>query len=273
MPDHTQRFTGRAEDYDRYRQRYPTDGILDRLRNWCGLTPAWRVADIGAGTGMLAEIFLANGNPVVAIEPNEDMRRYMQTRLAPTHMQAGQLRVIDATAESTTLPEGSVELVGVGRALHWFDRDRAAAEFRRILVPGGWVAVIALDRTRSSEDLGLQAQLKAFEQLLANSGTDYAQVSGGYRTYESMGEWFSGQIHQAQIHSTRELDWETFRGHTLSLSTAPRVDSPNFSEFESAMRRYFDAHSRDGILTIPVTCWITAARFAADQSCGAGARS
>ena len=72
---------------------------------------------------------------------------------------------------------------------------------------------------------------------------------------------FDGEIHQAQIHGRRDLDWETFRGHTLSLSTAPRTGSSNFNEFESAMRRYFEVHARNGILTIPITCWITAARF------------
>jgi ubiquinone/menaquinone biosynthesis C-methylase UbiE len=258
MPDHTERFTGRAEDYDRYRQRYSADAILDRLRNWCGLTSSWRVADIGAGTGMLAEVFLANGNPVVAVEPNAEMRQTMQER----HIYGHQLRIIDATAEATTLPDASVELVGVGRALHWFDRERAIAEFRRILVPGGWVVVVALDRRRESGDPEVAAQLAGFEELLANSGTDYRQVVGGYRTYEGLSGWFDGEVHQSQIHGTRELDWETFRGHTLSLSTAPRADSPNFGMFEAEMRRYFNAHARNGILIIPVTCWITAARFA-----------
>jgi ubiquinone/menaquinone biosynthesis C-methylase UbiE len=261
MPDHTQRFTGRAEDYDRYRQRYPADAVLDRLRTWCGLTPTSRVADIGAGTGILAEVFLANGNPVIAVEPNADMRHHMETRLA-AHLNGRQLQVVDGTAEATTLADSSVDLIGAGRALHWFDRERAATEFRRILVPGGWVAVVALDRTRDSDDPQLQEQLASFADLLASSGTDYNQVRGGYRAYEKMDEWFSREIHQAQIHGWRELDWEIFRGHTLSLSTAPRADSPGFPAFESAMRRYFDEHAQKGILTIPVTTWITAARIA-----------
>jgi len=261
MSDHTERFTGRAEDYDRYRQRYPVDTILDRLRSWTGLTPAWRIADIGAGTGMLSEVFLANGNAVIAIEPNADMRRFMQTRLAPTHRTA-QLRIIEGTAEATTLPDRSVELVGVGRALHWFDRNRAIAEFRRILVPRGWVAVVALDRRRDADDPEMKHQVAAFDQVIANAGTDYSKVRARYGTYERINEWFGdGEMHQAEIHGTRELDWDSFRGHTLSLSTAPRVDAPNFAEFERAMRSYFDAHARAGILTIPVTCWITAARL------------
>src|ERR1700722_6521797 len=111
MPDNTQRFNGRAEDYDRYRQRYPTAEILSRLQAWCGLTPDWHVADIGAGTGMLAEVFLENGNRVIAIEPNPDMRAQMHAtfdRLGPCWPQ---LEIIDATAEATTLTSASIDLV------------------------------------------------------------------------------------------------------------------------------------------------------------------
>jgi ubiquinone/menaquinone biosynthesis C-methylase UbiE len=112
MPDNTNRFTGRAEDYDRYRQRYPTGEVLSRLREWCGLTPEWIVADIGAGTGMLAEVFLENGNRVLAVEPNQDMRDQMR---ASVEQQLGkptqQLEIVDAMAEDTKLPAASVDLV------------------------------------------------------------------------------------------------------------------------------------------------------------------
>jgi tRNA A58 N-methylase Trm61 len=44
--------------------------ILEHLHAWCGLVPAWTIADTGAGTGMLSEIFLENGNRVFTLEPN-----------------------------------------------------------------------------------------------------------------------------------------------------------------------------------------------------------
>src|ERR1700684_675273 len=110
--DNTDRFTGRAEDYDRYRQRYPTEEVLIRLREWCGLTHDWIVADIGAGTGMLAEVFLENGNRVLAVEPNADMREQMRASVEG-HLgsPAPHLEIVDATAEDTTLPAASIDLV------------------------------------------------------------------------------------------------------------------------------------------------------------------
>ncbi|HXZ78447.1 MAG TPA: class I SAM-dependent methyltransferase, partial [Terriglobales bacterium] len=60
VPDPKKRFSNRVEDYARYRPSYPR-AILRTLIAECGLTPEWRIADIGSGTGKLAELFLDNG--------------------------------------------------------------------------------------------------------------------------------------------------------------------------------------------------------------------
>lgn len=262
MTDNTSRFNGRAEDYDRYRQRYPTAELLARLRSWCGLTPDWLVADIGAGTGMLAEVFLENGNRVLAIEPNADMRRCMR---ACVEQQLGHpapgLEILDATAEATTLPDASVDLVAAGRAFHWFDKERALAEFRRILKPGGWVALIAADRDRHAQDPAYLPQIEAYEAMMSEYGTDYVRVRSGYRSYGAMDNLFPGEIHEAQLPGLRPLDWESFSGHARSLSVTPQPGHPNHQGFERALREYFAAYAVDGILTMPTMCWITVARL------------
>ena len=268
MPDNTQRFTGRAQDYDRYRQRYPTEEVLTRLQDWCGLTPDWLVADIGAGTGMLAEVFLANGNRVLAVEPNADMREPMRNAVEQ-HLgyPTPQLEIIDATAEATTLPAASVDMVAAGRAFHWFDRERALAEFRRILKPNGWVALIAADRDRDSKDPTYRPQIDAYESLMAAHGIDYTRVvRSGYRSHDTMDDFLDGELHQAQVPGVRQLDWPTFRGHTMSLSVSPGSDHPGHEAFQRELRRHFETYAVEGVLTIPTTCWITAARFAATQS-------
>jgi ubiquinone/menaquinone biosynthesis C-methylase UbiE len=260
--DNTNRFTGRAEDYDRYRQRYPTEEILSRLRTWCGLTPQWLIADVGAGTGMVTEVFLANGNRVLAVEPNLDMREQMRT-CVEQHLgrPMPQLEILDATAEATTLPDASIDLVAVGRAFHWFDTERSLAEFRRVLKPEGWVALVAADRDRDSKDPAHRPLIDAYEAMMSTHGLDYARVvRSGYSTYNKM-ETLFGEIHQEQLPGSRELDWDTFRGHTMSLSVTPQPGHPNHQVFQQELRRYFERYARDGILTLPTTCWITAARF------------
>jgi ubiquinone/menaquinone biosynthesis C-methylase UbiE len=265
MPDNTQRFTGRATIYDRYRQRYPTHEILSRLREWCGLTPDWLIADIGAGTGMLAEVFLENGNRVIAIEPNPDMREQMRPSIEQ-HLRrpVPQLEIVDASAEATTLPPASIDLIAVGRAFHWFDEERAIAEFRRILSPTGW-AIAAADRDRDCTDPAYRDQIAAYEELISTHGIDYARVvRSGYRGYEKMNAMFDGQLHHERLPGHRQLDWTTFSGHTKSLSVTPQPTHPGYKAFEQALRQYFDRYAEEGILTMPTTCWINAGRFRAN---------
>jgi len=265
MTDNTQRFAGRAENYDLYRQRYPADQVIDQLSEWCGLTPQWLVADIGAGTGMLAEVFLDNGNRVIAIEPNADMRDQMHKAFDGLGKCWPSLEIIDATAEATTLPDESVDLVAAGRAFHWFDTDRALPEFRRILKPTGWVALVSVGRASLDSmdriDPTLIDQLQSYERLLTDYGTDYGYIRAGYRVHEHMAELFDGEFHQANFPGEQRLDWNAFRGQTLSLSVVPAPDDSRHEAFIRQLQIFFDRFAQNGVLTQPTNCWISAARF------------
>src|SRR5208283_3215068 len=67
------RFSGRAEDYVKYRPHYSRE-VAQALQEACGLRPEHLIADVGCGTGLLAKIFLDNGNRVIGVEPNREMR-------------------------------------------------------------------------------------------------------------------------------------------------------------------------------------------------------
>ena len=142
VPQYAQRFTGKASGYALYRERYDPHVVLPVLRKLCGLIPDWSIADIGAGTGMVGDIFRVNGNRVFAIEPNAEMRAVCEG----LHSSDSQFSVLDGSAEHTSLADGSINMIAIGRALHWFDIDKAIPEFRRILKPRGWVAILACGR-------------------------------------------------------------------------------------------------------------------------------
>ncbi|HEV2248956.1 MAG TPA: methyltransferase domain-containing protein, partial [Candidatus Limnocylindria bacterium] len=48
----------------------------------------------------------------------------------------------DGTAERMALRDGSAHAITVAQAFHWFDGERALAEFHRVLAPGGRVGLI-----------------------------------------------------------------------------------------------------------------------------------
>ena len=113
----TERFSTRVEAYREYRPRYPRE-ILDVLRRECGLTSETVIADVAVGTGLLAEIFLENGNHVIAVEPNAPMRAVCEELRA----EYPKLTCVDGTAEATGLADASVDMITVGQAMHWLDR-------------------------------------------------------------------------------------------------------------------------------------------------------
>src|SRR5256885_14956287 len=98
--DPTHRFSNRVADYVNYRPRYP-HRVVEFARDICGLHPDDVVADIGSGTGFLAEIFLANGNVVYGVEPNGEMREAGERLLAGYEG----FHSVDATAEATMLAD------------------------------------------------------------------------------------------------------------------------------------------------------------------------
>src|SRR5919107_2352155 len=103
MRDPKLRFSNRATDYAKYRPGYPRE-ILSFLEEKCGLTNGSVVADVGSGTGILSKLLLQNGNRVLGIEPNEEMRRAAEGLLGPHPC----FESVAGAAEATTLVDGSV---------------------------------------------------------------------------------------------------------------------------------------------------------------------
>lgn len=251
---HTERFTGRAADYAQFRERYEPELVLPVLREWFGLMPDWRVADVGAGTGMAGDLFRANGNPVIAIEPNAEMRSLCSS----LHVADPLFTVVEGSAEATGLPRASVDMIAVGRALHWFDVDAALREFRRILKPGGWVAILACGRDQE----GREENLSFRELLRAQTGLNVSQ-DPLLAVYSRLPELFPGGcFFHAEVPGEMQLGWEELRGLALSLSHSPAPDSPAFPAFEAELLRFFDRFAQDGRIAFMTRTWINAGQFA-----------
>jgi SAM-dependent methyltransferase len=131
------RFTTRAEAYAAARPSYPP-AALAALFAGLGDAGALTVADLGAGTGISSRLLAAAGARVFAVEPNAAMRRAAQPD--------PRIEWIDGTAEHTTLAPASVDLVTAFQAWHWFEPEAATAEARRIVRPGGRLAIVYNER-------------------------------------------------------------------------------------------------------------------------------
>ncbi len=115
--------------YERGRPGYAPE-LAPFIVQALGLDRGSRLLDLAAGTGQLARAFAPLVGSVVAVEPSAAMRALIG------------VEALDGTAEAIPLPDASVDAVVVGNAFHWFDGPAAVAELRRVLRPGGGLAVI-----------------------------------------------------------------------------------------------------------------------------------
>ena len=254
MSENTERFTGRVEDYEKYRLCYPA-AVIDILVARCGLRREDLVADIGAGTGMLAQLFLEYGNAVVAVEPNEDMRASCE-RLASAWPG---LTVKNATAEATEFEDASVDFVAAGRSFHWFDQEKAAKEFRRILRPEGWVVLVSNGRVRDDSP-----QSQAYEGLLREHGTDYEANRWRYDIGSRVEDFFAGgEFFRDETHGEQRLTREELIGQTQSLSVAPQPGHAQYEGMQHALREFFAKWQVDGVVVMKTVCRVACGRFGA----------
>ena len=123
-----------ADAYERGRPEY-APAVAGAIAAELRIPPGGYVLDLAAGTGKLTRALLGIGLDVVAVEPQESLREVLAASV-------GAERVRDGLAEAIPLPDGSLAAVTVADAFHWLDHARALEEIRRVLRPGGGLAVV-----------------------------------------------------------------------------------------------------------------------------------
>jgi ubiquinone/menaquinone biosynthesis C-methylase UbiE len=235
-----------VQAYLAYRPRFPRE-IVAFLREHGALPSGAVVADIGAGTGMLAEVFLEAGHCVLAVEPNAEMLEACRVLTAQHHPA---LEVVEGSAEATTLPDASVDLIAVGRAMHWFDWPRAHREFTRILRPAGWI----LNASNGHRDSGAPVSNRLSE-ILRKYRTDTAEADTTRNFEERLREFLdTATWHRSTLHHAMTVDFAKLLGYAESLSAIPRPGERGYEGMVADLRMVFEEYQRDGVLMTPLSC-------------------
>lgn len=137
MPAFDDHFGGHAGDYAANRPTYP-DALYAWIAEQAPATTA--VWDCGTGNGQAALGLARHFDHVHATDASPG-----QIAEAPTHPN---VTFAVASAEASGLPDASVDAITVAEAAHWFDLDAFYAEVRRVLRPGGLLAIWGYHRTR-----------------------------------------------------------------------------------------------------------------------------
>lgn len=234
-----ERFTSRVDSYLKYRPSYPKEAI-DHLYDVVGLRANSNIADIGSGTGSISKLLLERGSDVIAVEPNQAMREAAEQTLKCSP----KFQSMAGSAESTGLPDQSVEFIVCAQAFHWFDRSAAQIEFRRILRPGGKVILIWNSRLTNGTSFR-----EEYNQLLHTYGTDYEKVNHKNISQTMLLSFFKeGSMHEARFRMSQEFDFEGLKGRLLSSSYSPVPGHANYDPMMTELRNLFDKNNQDGLV-------------------------
>jgi SAM-dependent methyltransferase len=154
-PDRPERWVfNRLAGAYRARPPYPA-ALVERLLALAG-GPGAAIADLGAGTGLLAVPLARGGARVAAVEPAAAMLDELRRAAAGLPVEA-----VHAAAEATGLAAGGFALAVLADALQWVDPDRAGREAGRLLRPGGVLAVVEPRLASTPFQDALRARLAA----------------------------------------------------------------------------------------------------------------
>ena len=236
MTDPKTRFSRTVENYRKYRPRYPA-GLCDLMAKRVGFGLGSRVAELGAGTGILTSDLLDYGAQVIAVEPNEAMRMAAEDALG----ERDGFHSVQGSAESTQLLEGSVQGVIAAQAFHWFDPASARREALRICGETGWAAIVWNTRRLVGSDFA-----EAYESFCRRWGVDYDKVASTYADPSGLETFFGGKTPQRDLLSNAQaLDREGLRGRLLSCSYIPGPEDPGYKSMLTHIDAIFDAHQDD----------------------------
>jgi SAM-dependent methyltransferase len=236
------KFSGRADVYSKSRPSYPNE-FLNYLISANSLNESSKVADIGSGTGILTRQLLERGLSVIAVEPNVDMRTAAEEELN----QFAHFTSIKGTAEETTIPDKSVDLVIAAQAFHWFDHDKFKLECKRILRQEAKVALVWNSRDFSS--LMIIENAEICRKFCPN----FYGFSGGIGEDQEVFKKFfrDGEYEFKRISNDLTLDLEGFLGRNLSASYSPKPTDKEYQDFVEAVTDLFEKYSSNGKIVMP----------------------
>jgi SAM-dependent methyltransferase len=248
---HAYSFGTAAATYDEHRPDYS-----DAAVRWAiSLAPGTRVLDLAAGTGKLTRVLARLGVHVTAVEPDEAM-------LAELRQNLPEVESLSGAAEDIPLPNGSVDAIVVGQALHWFDMSVAGPEMHRVLVPGGTAAALwNFDDDREPWVAGLE------EAAENTGGATYTQWQVGDRAAHFAELSVPGLFSEVDRAEFAHAQRRTAASMTATISTHSRVlmmEPADRERMLSAVSAYLDAcpETSGGEFTMPlVTAVLRATRM------------
>jgi SAM-dependent methyltransferase len=133
------RFATTVALYEKFRPPYPAE-FFRTVAQELSLRREQALIDLGTGPGLLALGFAPYVGRIVGVDPEPDM--IAAARKAAAHASQA-FTLIEGKAEDLPPGIGNFDVVTIGRALHWMDRDATLPVLERLVAPDGMILVCA----------------------------------------------------------------------------------------------------------------------------------
>jgi ubiquinone/menaquinone biosynthesis C-methylase UbiE len=234
-----QQFASVADAYERGRPEY-APAVVGALAAELRISPGGPVLDLAAGTGKLTRALVAGGYEVTAVEPQEAMRAHLAQK-------APGARALAGVAEAIPLPDASVEAVTVADGFHWFDRPRALAEIRRVLRPGGGLALF-----NTVPDWGGASWAHELGTLVVNTRTEHPHFDGRpWQEYVREDGHFA-EPYEVRVTTFPPADLEGVLAHMASMSWIAALPDGQRTQTLAQMRTIVESGETPARLTLHI---------------------
>lgn len=224
-------FRHQATDYARWRLDY-SSALYDAIAARAGEGEGRRALDVGCGTGFVTHQLRRRGWEAVGLDFSAPM-------LAEARRLVGQ-PLVRARGEALPLTDGTVALLTCGTAFHWLAPAPALAEFRRVLVPGGWAALFW-----RYPGFG-EHSVRIMRDVLARFGATLPDVPlVGHPPEPFVGSGLQTEP-PAVIASTVDYTIESFVGVAATVEFFRRLTGERHGEFLVALRDELRRRDPDG---------------------------
>jgi len=227
----------KADRYRDFRPLYPR-GMFR------GLAPVLRknplFLDLGCGAGQSTRSFLELGwaPEGFAVDPDPAMIAAARADLASDFPR---VRFLEGCAEKIPLAEGSVDLVLIGSAIHWFDLSRARAEIERVLKPSGILFVFEYQFPKSLDDPELAERVRRRFNLewKAPIQKPRGRLTDLLVPFRQAGGWRN--LPEERVEWAEVLSLDAFLGHLFSQSRYLHAEaaSPDPEKYREDVRACF----------------------------------
>lgn len=234
--------------------------FVDPLLQAAGVKPGARLLDVACGTGVASGQAAAAGARVTGVDFSPEMIAEARRRHPAIEFQA-------ADAEVLPFPGASFDAVISNFGIHHFEHpERAIAEARRVLAPGGTFAFTIWAAWQENT-----AWRVIFEAIAAHGRMDVPMPAGNdaHATPENFSRLVANARFEAPHTGMIEKDWElprdadlvsVFETGTVRMATLLRGQGDALPAVRRAVARALDEYRHGAAIELPTRAWLIVAK-------------